>query len=988
MDAGSGNAMKQERGCIRAIGARVACAVLGLTANAVVGASGFSDAAAMNGERVHATATLLPLGRVLVAGGRASESGTDLASTEIYDTALDAWTPTVPMSVPRAHHAAVLLASGGVLMTGASSTTEIFDESTSAWLPAASTQNVHVFNTASLLASGRVLVFGADSSSETFDPTADAWSLALAPDARASQTASVLDSGRVLIAGGDLDGAVLSSALSYDPANNTWMLAAPLAQARTGHTAIVLPSGKVLVAGGMGEAPAGYLASSEIYDPMTDTWSPGPDMTLARFLATATRLQSGQVLVAGGYTPDGSVTPTAEIYDPFSNTFYPIEVMHFGRSGHTATLLSSGRVLLVGGEDGDGVAQSSAEVYSPPTWLTIDASAPDPSVTQQWFQASFSVHDLAGTPTGSVIVSSDEGVNCGPVMLVDGAGACTLVAYAVGTHTLTAFYMPDDGAFMAATTTASHVVDRAATLLTLSILDNPIDPDAPLRVRAFLDVAPPGGGTPTGTIVVQRDDGASCEIDPGFMIECLMPPAAVGTHLVEATYAGDDNYLGSEATASYEVYAFDTTTFITSVSPEPSQVGQEVAVVFEVESLGAPATGTVTVTADITGETCTAAVAVGSCTLVFHSDGARALTASYSGDAAHLSSESLPWVHDVVEANTSLTITSHTPDPSLPFETVTVSVELTVLPPGSGSPHSSISVSDGIDGCTIPEGGTSCDLVLTTRGPRTITALYGGDGDFNPCKDEVTHHVNQLPIVADRSYATLEETTLEVDAASGVLSGASDPDGDPLVIANPGTFDGSNLHGTIELHEDGSFVYTPPPGLAGKDQFGFLVSDGYEIVGATATIVVGASAGLSVTIDDGTTFVAGGGAVQYTIVVANAGPAPAAGARVADPVPANLSGVTWTCVASAGAACSAQGSGDIDDIVDLPPGAVLTYVMIGTVATDPEIPLANTANVHAPAGTTDTNPLDDSASDVDTVGVFADGFDTAGAAVDREPRVP
>ena len=973
-----GGVMGFESGRACANGACLAVALLASTTIADASASGFSDIAPMSDARASATATRLPSDRVLVTGGQAP-TGATLKSAEIYDPAAQTWTSVPQMDFPRQNHTATLLADGNVLVTGWSGTSQLFDETSGAWLPAAWPEENHTQNTASLLASGRVLVYGAGNpNAEVYDPTQNAWSPAVAPFSREGHSASVLASGKVLIAGGDDLFHISSSALVYDPVTNAWTMAPPLAVARVRHTATMLASGKVLVAGGVGSGgPDDYLPSTEIYDPSSNSWTAGPDMTQGRAYAAATLLPSGQVLVAGGLTSGATPTDSAEIYDAVSNSWTPVESMHAVRFRHTATLLSSGQVLIAGGDDAGYVALATAEIYTPPTWITIDASTPEPSVTQAPYQVSFSVHDFAGTPTGSVVLADDAGTSCGPVVLANGAGTCTLYSFTAGTHALTATYTPDDGAFTPATATASHEVDRAATSLTLSIPSDPSDPDQVLWVHAFVDVTAPGNGSPGGTIVVQRDDGASCTIDVQSMIDCAMPPAAVGTHVVEATYAGDDNYLGSDASASYLVYAFETMTFVTGASPEPSQVGQEVSVAFAVSGPGAPPTGTVTVVAEFTGETCTADVAVGACTLVFHGDGPRGLTASYSGDATHLPSDSVPVTHDVVEADTSVAITSHTPDPSLPFEAVTVSAVLTVLPPGSGSPHGSLFVGDGVDTCEIPEGGTSCDLVLSTRGPRTITATYGGDGDFNPSSDQVTHHVNRLPIVADANYATLEETPLTVGAAEGVLAGASDPDGDPLVIANPGTFEGNNLHGTVELHADGSFVYTPPPGLSGTDQFGFIVSDGYETVGATATIVVGASANLSIAIDDGTAFATGGATVQYTIIVANGGPSAVTGAHVEDPLPANLSGVIWTCAASAGASCTAAGSDGIDDVVDVPVGATLTYVMTGTVAAAPEVPLANTASVHAPAGTADTNPLDDSATDLDAVGVFADGFDTA-----------
>jgi uncharacterized repeat protein (TIGR01451 family) len=217
-----------------------------------------------------------------------------------------------------------------------------------------------------------------------------------------------------------------------------------------------------------------------------------------------------------------------------------------------------------------------------------------------------------------------------------------------------------------------------------------------------------------------------------------------------------------------------------------------------------------------------------------------------------------------------------------------------------------------------------------------------------------------------------------------VLAGASDPDGDTLTVTNAGTFEATGLGGTVELHADGSFVYTPPPSSVGTDAFGFNVSDGYESVWGKATVVVAPAANLSVTIDDGVSFATGGAIVEYTIVVRNTGPSPVAGARVRDVAPANLLDVAWTCVADAGASCSAAGAGDLDDVVGLPDSGMVTYLMTATVAANPETPLANTVSVSPPSGTTDTNPLDDSATDVDTVGVFADGFDTPQARREKD----
>src|SRR5262249_3506490 len=61
-----------------------------------------------------------------------------------------------------------------------------------------------------------------------------------------------------------------------------------------------------------------------------------------------------------------------------------------------------------------------------------------------------------------------------------------------------------------------------------------------------------------------------------------------------------------------------------------------------------------------------------------------------------------------------------------------------------------------------------------------------------------------------------------------------------------------------------------------------------------------------------------GAALQYTIVVTNAGPSNVTNARVQDALPAPLAGFTWTCTPSAGAACGTpSGSDSIDALVTL-----------------------------------------------------------------------
>ena len=64
------------------------------------------------------TATLLPDGQVLVAGGGGDFFGQSLASAELYDPATDLWAATGSMVHARRAHTATLLPNGQVLVTG------------------------------------------------------------------------------------------------------------------------------------------------------------------------------------------------------------------------------------------------------------------------------------------------------------------------------------------------------------------------------------------------------------------------------------------------------------------------------------------------------------------------------------------------------------------------------------------------------------------------------------------------------------------------------------------------------------------------------------------------------------------------------------------------------------------------------------------------------------------------------------------------------
>ncbi|MEO8264284.1 MAG: hypothetical protein ABI706_02115 [Ilumatobacteraceae bacterium] len=143
-------------------------------------------------------------------------------------------------------------------------------------------------------------------------------------------------------------------------------------------------------------------------------------------------------------------------------------------------------------------------------------------------------------------------------------------------------------------------------------------------------------------------------------------------------------------------------------------------------------------------------------------------------------------------------------------------------------------------------------------------------------------------------------------------------------------------------------------------------------------------ADLSITKTDGVINAVPGTVVSYTIVATNAGPSDAVGVTVGDAVPASLVGATWTCIGSSGGTCAASGAGNIADTVGLPAGASVTYTVTATVDAAATGTLVNTASITAPSGTTDPDPSDNTATDIDTLTPRADLFVTK---TDGQPNV-
>jgi N-acetylneuraminic acid mutarotase len=138
------------------------------------------------------SATLLPNGSVLVAGGAPDNGGT--VRPEVYNPATNRWSLTPPLLHGRQSHSATLLANGLVLVAGGTDSS---------------------------------LVGGVTATGELYDPTTNRWSLTGSMNvARSGQTATLLKDGRVLVVGGQFLGNLRTVEL-YTPSDHRHLAGGP-----------------------------------------------------------------------------------------------------------------------------------------------------------------------------------------------------------------------------------------------------------------------------------------------------------------------------------------------------------------------------------------------------------------------------------------------------------------------------------------------------------------------------------------------------------------------------------------------------------------------------------------------------------------------------------------------------------------------------------------------------------------------------------------
>jgi N-acetylneuraminic acid mutarotase len=134
----------------------------------------WTNTGTLNTAREYYTLTLLPNGLVLaVAGDDEYPLGTDtpLSSAEVYNPGTATWTNTGSLNIACQSHTATLLPNGLVLVAGGSSygnaltNAELYNPETGGWTNTGPLNTARALHTATLLPNGLVLVAGGENTS-------------------------------------------------------------------------------------------------------------------------------------------------------------------------------------------------------------------------------------------------------------------------------------------------------------------------------------------------------------------------------------------------------------------------------------------------------------------------------------------------------------------------------------------------------------------------------------------------------------------------------------------------------------------------------------------------------------------------------------------------------------------------------------------------------------------------------------------------------
>jgi len=332
------------------------------------------------------------------------------------------------------------------------------------------------------------------------------------------------------------------------------------------------------------------------------------------------------------------------------------------------------------------------------------------------------VSSTYGTPTGS-IDWTDNGTTLSTQTLSAATATLTYTGQTVGTHTLTATYVPTGG-FASGSASCSEVVTTLPTTSVLSVSPGNTTFGSPVTLTATVSpTIPPGAGTPIGSVTFYNS-GTVLNTAPlsNGVATLTLSTLPGGVDNLTCTYSGSSIYATSNCNTIPTTIAAAASTLILVSSLNPAPALTSITFTASLTANGQPAPAGNTIVFTLNGQIInlfTDATGTAAYTLNTLTPGSYPVTATYAATASlKASSASLTEVITAIPTITSLTVS---PNPAYFSQLVTMVATV------SGAPTGTVTFSDGATPLPtqLLTGGTARYTTSTLAvGTHPITATY------------------------------------------------------------------------------------------------------------------------------------------------------------------------------------------------------------------------------------------------------------------------
>ena len=546
--------------------------------------------------------------------------------------------------------------------------------------------------------------------------------------------------------------------------------------------------------------------------------------------------------------PSGTTVGTFSTTDPDGEDTHAYALVEGGGSSDNGSFSISGSTLLTAASLSQGDytirvrSTDGGELYVDkvftisvtepnvaPTDINISHNSFSENLPADYEVGTFSTTDANTSDNFTYTFASGSGDTDNSAFTITGASLTinTIPDYETKTSYAIRVRSTDSGSLYTEKQFTLQVLDDDDNTSTTITSDTPDPTVVGQPYTVSVSVAPAyGAGTPTGQFTVS-DGEESCNgtLSSGTG-SCSLTSTTAGTKTLEASYSGAEGWIYSSTTTSHTVNQADTTTTITSITAEPSELGDSYTVFVSVTanppSTSVVASGTVVVSAAGVSQNVPITNGTGSYSFDGTSTGDITVTANYQGESGKFNTSSTSATH-VVEDTTPpeaiINQASYQPDPTnispIHFkvyfdETVTGFEASDIDFTGSTAPGTLTAAINGLGESydVYVSGMTGSGTVTIDIPADSVVDLAGNGNTFSWYTDRTVTYDVTPPAPTINQADTQEDPTsfgtivFEVEFGESV-TGFTDADVDLSSSSAPGT-----LSATVHDIGSGSYLVT------------------------------------------------------------------------------------------------------------------------------------------------------------------------------------